>query len=173
MTEQEILSQLLDIQSDYLPSEPPFWPPAPGWWLVFFLVLLLLFLVFFFIYRSLKQQQAKTRFWREIEAEWQTLQAMPNDEKKFFHYSLFIRKLTKALHGASFARLQGQAWLDFLQHSAGKDFTLPSDFSWEEGLYHPTKLTDQSWFSVMDQWIAMQKRLNKSIVNRKQIKQRQ
>ncbi len=159
--EEEILSQLLDIQRDYLPSEPLFWPPAPGWWLVLFFGLLLCLLIFFFLYRNLKKRQAKTKFWQEIEQEWQTLKKMADDNKKFFYYSLFVRKLTKALYGASSASLQGQAWRDFLQHSAGKDFALPADFSWEEGLYRATSSTEQSWFFIVDQWIEQQKHLNK------------
>jgi hypothetical protein len=161
--EEEILSQLLDIHRDYLPSEPPFWPPAPGWWLVIFFSLLLCLLIVFFLYRRLKQQQAKTKFWQEVEQEWQTLKNMVNDEKKFFYYSLFIRKVTKTLYGTAAAALQGQDWLDFLKNTADKDFVLPADFSWEAGIYRPKSSREESWFFIADQWIAQQKCLNKPI----------
>jgi hypothetical protein len=110
-------SWLDQLSPEHAPPAPGWWPPAPGWWLLAFLSLALA-ITAFMVWRHPRRRlrratlrelnRIRTRSDADVTAAAQAIQNL-------------LRRYALALFGAEcVARLQGTAWLQFLdEHSGG------------------------------------------------------
>jgi len=117
---EDLLSQLRDIQ---LPSDPSWWPPAPGWWLVALSVVGLSYIIF-----------SKIAKWRRLTAPSRkfvsAIRKLPTHDPARSQQNLnAISRLTRQYAITRFGRnrvagLTGSKWLVFLdQSSKSKSFS--------------------------------------------------
>ncbi|HEY5803757.1 MAG TPA: DUF4381 family protein [Lysobacter sp.] len=100
---------LRDIHS--MPS-PPWWPPAPGWWLLFAAVLAVAAAVAWFALRRRRRRRAVTElFDRSIDAAGSPAEQVAT-------ISELLRRAARK-HDSHADRLQGDAWLAFLDGGPG------------------------------------------------------
>lgn len=108
-------AQELVLRDVHVPPAPPLWPLAPGWWLLAIAILLLLAAVVVFGQWRKRRRQA-----------WQTLfdeacaQAMP--AARIAAISGLLRRAARGVDKQA-DRLQGEAWLRFLDGGKGNDFS--------------------------------------------------
>lgn len=102
--------QLADI---HLPSAPSWWPPAPGWWLLAVVLLVLAF----WIRRRVRQHRRRRARLELLKAELDALgQQFPAEDQgaaQLAALSVTLRRIARELSPGA-ERLQGQAWLEFL-----------------------------------------------------------
>jgi hypothetical protein len=109
-------SWLDQLAPEHAPPPPGWWPPAPGWWV---LAALLVGLV---IAAVLVWRHPRRRLRRATLRELQRIRARDDDDVTATAQAIqnLLRRYALALFGAErVARLQGAAWLKFLDaHSA-------------------------------------------------------
>lgn len=107
-------SQLV-LRDVHLPPAPGLWPPAPGWWLLAAGVLLLL--VAALVWRGWRQR--RLRRWRA----WFDQQAAQGDAAaEVAALSALLRRAARRVDAGA-DRLQGEAWLRFLDGARGQAFS--------------------------------------------------
>ncbi|MBN7797985.1 DUF4381 domain-containing protein [Parahaliea mediterranea] len=116
MQAQDPLAQLHPLRQ---PPEPHWWPPAPGWWLLAALALVALAALALWLWRRHRAR----RYRRLAVAQLDALHAActASSDKPFIEP---CNRLLKAVAVRSFPRrevaaLNGEAWLDFLNDTAG------------------------------------------------------
>lgn len=95
---------LRDIHASVAPS---WWPPAPGWWLLAALVLLVLAA---FVAWGLVRRRRRRRLLALFDAE---VDGAADPAARVAAISALLRRAARR-HDPGADRLQGQAWLDFL-----------------------------------------------------------
>lgn len=91
---------------------PPWWPPAPGWWLLAALVLLVIASWAWFAARRRKRRRAIAAIFD------QTLAAADTPSAQVAAMSELLRRAGRRRDPAA-DRLEGDAWLEFLDGGAG------------------------------------------------------
>ncbi len=117
MPDQDPLAQLRDI---HLPNAISAWPPAPGWWILALLSIATLVGISLWLWRWINANR-----YRKL-----ALKALNSlDQQQPTHYLQQLNSLLKQTalaaspHSEDIAKLSGQQWLQFLDHSAStKDF---------------------------------------------------
>ncbi len=100
------------LRDIHQPPAPPFWPPAPGWWLLAGAVLLVLGIVM-----GLRWKRARRR--REIAAIFDNaLDEAATPTAEVAAISQLLRRAARRIDPEA-DRLQGDAWLAFLDRPAG------------------------------------------------------
>ncbi|HSM12026.1 MAG TPA: DUF4381 family protein [Lysobacter sp.] len=95
-------------------AAPPWWPPAPGWWLL--AAVLLLAIVGWSWYAARRR-----RYWRSVAAVFDdTLRAAPDAAAEVAAMSELLRRAARR-RDPSADRLQGEAWLQFLDAAPPTD----------------------------------------------------
>lgn len=99
--------QSLPLRDVHLPPSPSWWPLAPGWWLVITAVVLVLGTVGWWWWRRRQRQ----RLWlAAFDAE---LQRATTPAQRLAALSILLRRAARSVD-AQADRLQGEAWLQFL-----------------------------------------------------------
>lgn len=130
--------QELPLRGLHMPSEPGFWPLAPGWWVLMVLVILVLLVMVFLWYRK----RQKTRQWlaikKEIDALAERHQKEPNATALLTEASVLLRRYEKYHHQQNHAAsLSGQAWIDHLNASHADQPFEPWAELLTQGIYQP------------------------------------
>ena len=93
-------------------AAPPWWPPAPGWWLLAALVLLVIALWAWFAARRRKRRRAIAAIFDQM------LAAADTPGAQVAAMSELLRRAGRRRNPTA-DRLQGDAWLEFLDSGAG------------------------------------------------------
>lgn len=119
---------LRDVQ---LPPSPPWWPPAPGWWLVFAALVLVVVAISVWKWRA---RRARQRWLELFDAEVD--QAGSPVLQVAAIASLLRRAARRYQPGAE--RLQGPAWLAFLDENNSRAFSDGDGALLLDGGYRPS-----------------------------------
>jgi hypothetical protein len=119
--ETDPLAALRDI---HLPSEPSWWPPAPGWWLLSTLLIGIAYALIRFLVTRRKRSQPS----RELIDELRKMHFGNNADDKqraVIAISRLVRRYAVTRYGRSnTAGLTGTRWLDFLDRAShSNEFT--------------------------------------------------
>ncbi|NIK34933.1 hypothetical protein FHY15_004129 [Xanthomonas arboricola] len=105
--------QSLPLRDVHLPPSPPWWPLAPGWWLAIAAVVLVLGSAWWWWHRRRQQQR---RWLAAFDAE---LQRATTSAQRLAALSVLLRRAARSVD-AQADRLQGEAWLQFLDGRKSK-----------------------------------------------------
>ncbi|KAB7630571.1 MULTISPECIES: DUF4381 domain-containing protein [Stenotrophomonas] len=119
---------LRDVQ---LPPSPPWWPPAPGWWLVFGAIVLVVAGIWVWYWR---RRRARQRWLDLFDA--QVAQAGSPVREVAAIAELLRRAARQYQPGAE--RLQGNAWLAFLDEKNSRAFSEGDGALLLDGGYRPS-----------------------------------
>ncbi len=108
-------AQELVLRDVHVPPAPSLWPPAPGWWLLAFAALLLLVAAVAFA----QWRKRRRRAWLNLFDEACT-PASP--AARIAAISVLLRRAARRIDKQA-DRLQGEAWLHFLDGGKRKDFS--------------------------------------------------
>jgi len=108
--------QPLVLRDVHVPPAPGWWPPAPGWWLVLLLVLIVVAVPLVLI--GIKR--ARRRRWAELFDRDCSAAAEP--PAQVAAASELLRRAARKVDPKA-DRLQGQAWLQFLDGRQGHEFS--------------------------------------------------
>lgn len=110
-----MLAQELVLRDVHVPAAPSLWPPAPGWWLVAAVVLACIAIVWLLRWRHARKVTARQRLFddacRDLPASAQVA-AM----------SELLRRAARRIDKHA-DKLQGDAWLRFLDGKKGREFS--------------------------------------------------
>lgn len=106
----------LPLRDVHLPSSPSWWPPAPGWWLVCVIVIVLLMVLAGLIWRRRRRRAG----WRQVFDR--ELAAAHGDAARLATLSSLLRRAARRVDPVA-DRLQGEAWLRWLDGTGGRDFS--------------------------------------------------
>ena len=108
-------AQELVLRDVHVPAAPSLWPPAPGWWLAAAAVLVLVTVLWLLRWRHVRRIAARQRLFddacRGLAASAQVA-AM----------SELLRRAARQVDKRA-DKLQGDAWLHFLDGKQGRDFS--------------------------------------------------
>jgi len=110
-----MLAPELVLRDVHVPAAPGLWPPAPGWWLVAAAILLVASIAAFMHWRRRKKQQAWQRAFDQACAD-------PSHTAQIAGLSELLRRAARRVDPAA-DRLQGDAWLQFLDGEEGRGFS--------------------------------------------------
>ncbi|PKV14192.1 DUF4381 domain-containing protein [Xanthomonas prunicola] len=106
--------QSLPLRDVHLPPSPSWWPLAPGWWLVIAVIVLVLAGAWVWWWR---RRQRQRRWLAAFDAE---LQRATTPAQRLAAVSLLLRRAARRVDPQA-DRLQGDAWLQFLDGRKSKD----------------------------------------------------
>lgn len=92
---------------------PPWWPPAPGWWIVAAIVVLLLAIAAWFLLRRRRHRRAVEQIFDDA------MRAAASPSAQVAVMSELLRRSARRQDREA-DRLQGDAWLQFLDRGAGQ-----------------------------------------------------
>jgi hypothetical protein len=162
---EDPLSELADI---HVPDAVSFWPPAPGWWVLAAIVLGLLAYAAFLQFRRWQQGQRLKAALHELQRLQQQWQLTPDAERanklaQVLHTCNSVLKRVALVHypAAQVASLNGQAWLNFLDHSGNtQQFSSGAAQLLADGAYRRNANADantvNNLLQLCQQWIATQ-----------------
>ena len=136
-----MLAQELVLRDVHVPPAPSLWPPAPGWWLLAIAVLLLLLAAWAIARWRKRRRQA----WQELFDE-ACAQAVP--AARIAAISGLLRRAARRIDKQA-DRLQGEAWLRFLDGKQGHDFSAGQGRLLLEGGYQ-REVDEEAWKAVRD-----------------------
>ncbi len=108
-------AQELVLRDVHVPAAPSMWPPAPGWWLVAAAVLTAITILWLLKLRRQRKSKARQRLFDEACRD------LPASSQIAAMSELLRRAARQVDKHAD--RLQGEAWLQFLDGKHGKDFS--------------------------------------------------
>jgi hypothetical protein len=115
-------SQGLPLRDIHQPSAPPWWPPAPGWWLVFAIVLAAIAFAGWWWLRRRQRNREVARLFDD------RVQAATTAVERVAAVSELLRRASRRRDPAA-DRLQGEAWLQFLDSDMSGASPLEGPFS--------------------------------------------
>jgi hypothetical protein len=161
-------SWLDQLSPEHAPPAPGWWPPAPGWWLLAFLGLALV-LTAFFVWR-----QPRRRLRRATLSELNRIRARSDADVTAAAQAIqnLLRRYALALFGAErVARLQGAAWLRFLDEHSGGAFAGARGESLLESSYgaaaQGAAADPAAWFAAAEQFVRRAARKPRRAARRK------
>lgn len=110
-----MLAPELVLRDVHVPPAPGLWPPAPGWWLVAGVIVLCAALAGFLGWRRRKRLQAWQRAFDRACAD-------PSPAAQIAGLSELLRRAARGVDPRA-DRLQGDAWLRFLDGEKGREFS--------------------------------------------------
>jgi len=105
----------LVLRDVHVPPAPSWWPPAPGWWLLLAAVALL---ALGFLAWRLRRRRRRRAWERWFDATGRA----PTPAERVAAMSELLRRAARR-RDASADRLEGEAWLRFLDGGKGHAFT--------------------------------------------------
>ena len=105
----------LVLRDVHVPAAPGLWPPAPGWWLVAAAILLVASMATFIHWRRRKKRQAWQRVFDQACAD-------PSPAAQIAGLSELLRRAARGVDPNA-DRMQGDAWLRFLDGDKGREFS--------------------------------------------------
>ncbi|MBF0188189.1 MAG: DUF4381 domain-containing protein [Magnetococcales bacterium] len=112
-----------ELRGVHEPPPPPFWPPAPGWWILLLAILVAGVLTV----RTVQKQRRKRRLLVAARSALTPLANAPHPEtpQALRHHLNELNALLRRVAMARFGReqvagLQGEAWVQFLDRTAGQ-----------------------------------------------------
>ena len=115
-------SQGLPLRDIHQPPVPPWWPPAPSWWMVFAIVLVAIaFAGWWWLRRRRRNREAARLFDDRVHAATTAVTRVAAMSE------LLRRAARRRDPGAD--RLQGEAWLQFLDSDTSRASPLEGPFS--------------------------------------------
>lgn len=105
----------LVLRDVHVPASPSWWPPAPGWWLAFAVVLLLIAGVAAWRIVVRRRRQGWQRWFDAAEGA-------PSPAEQVALMSERLRRAARRLDRSA-DRLEGEAWLRFLDGKRGHAFS--------------------------------------------------
>lgn len=108
-------AQELVLRDVHVPAAPSLWPPAPGWWLVAAAVLAVIAVLWLLRVRQQRKLKARERL---FDAACSNLPA----SAQIAAMSELLRRAARQVDKHA-DRLQGEAWLQFLDGKQGNDFS--------------------------------------------------
>lgn len=113
MTEQELLSRLRDIHA---PTEPQWWPPAPGWWILLLALAVLAALVIRYATPRLQSWQRRRHLLRELDGIELRYRTDDSAAQVAAEVSQLLRAAAlERFPAARVAGLHGEEWIRFLE----------------------------------------------------------
>ncbi|AZR35984.1 DUF4381 domain-containing protein [Xanthomonas axonopodis pv. cajani] len=106
--------QSLPLRDVHLPPSPSWWPLAPGWWLVIAVVVLVVGSAWVWWWR---RRQRQRRWLAAFDAE---LARATTPAQRLAAVSVLLRRAARRVDPQA-DRLQGEAWLQFLDGRKRKD----------------------------------------------------
>lgn len=106
----------LVLRDVHVPPAPSWWPPAPGWWLVLLAVLVLIAIPLVWLLRK----RVRSRRLRVLFDQACTPALAP--PAQVAAASELLRRAARRVDPAA-DRLQGDAWMRFLDGKQGQDFS--------------------------------------------------
>lgn len=139
----EKLANSLLLKDIKLPSEPGFWPLAPGWWVLFALILLvMIFLVGFFL-RRYRQRRQLSHLYAELQEINKDYSDHGSQHQLAIDLSNFLRRFVRyRLKQPQAAAYQGDKWLQFLDGRLSKPAFDQFSTVLTEGPYNPNVAFD-------------------------------
>jgi hypothetical protein len=107
--------QELVLRDVHVPAAPSLWPPAPGWWLVAVVVLVLVAVIWLLRWRHARKIEARQRLFEDA------CRNLPASAQVAAMSELLRRAARQVDKQAD--KLQGDAWLKFLDGKKGRDFS--------------------------------------------------
>ena len=104
----------LVLRDIHQPPAPGWWPLAPGWWGVLALVVLALLLVAAWMWRRRRRQRAVAALFDS------TVASLDSPAAQVAAMSELLRRAARRRDPMA-DRLQGEAWLEFLDAGTGRD----------------------------------------------------
>lgn len=127
---------VLPLRDIKLPSEPGFWPLAPGWWVVIAVLTVLL------IWLCIKwfQHLRKKRRWQDIDQQLSTIEfnfkKHQNKRKLLADLSEFLRRFVKfQLQDDHAVTLTGEPWVNYLNQLQEDKLFAPYSTVLSEGVF--------------------------------------
>ena len=108
-------AQELVLRDVHVPAAPSMWPPAPGWWLLAAAVLTVIAILWLLKVRQQRKLQARLRLFDEACRD------LPASAQ-IAAISELLRRAARQIDKHA-DRLQGEAWLQFLDGKKGTDFS--------------------------------------------------
>jgi LPXTG-motif cell wall-anchored protein len=112
----------LPLRDIHQPSPPPWWPPAPGWWVLLAIGLAVAALAGWWWLRRRRRNRDVARLFDE------QVRAAPTAVARIAAMSELLRRAARRRDPAA-DRLQGDAWLRFLDGDAPRAATAEGEFS--------------------------------------------
>lgn len=164
MESEDPLSQLADI---HLPDAVSIWPLAPGWWLVIVLILAgLCWLGFQSIQKFIlnrRLQTAQSELEKSIQTYRETIKNKNDDQNKagldyLYAVNTVLNRValyTDPKHSREIAKLTGNHWLEYLDHSCGgTEFKDGHGKVLAEGQYRPIFSGEvEALYTLSQNWI--------------------
>ena len=108
-------AQELVLRDVHVPAAPSLWPPAPGWWLVAAAVLAVIAVIGLLNWRRQRTLKARQRLFDDACSNLPAA-------AQIAAMSELLRRAARQLDKQA-DRLQGDAWLRFLDGKKGSDFS--------------------------------------------------
>lgn len=119
----------LPLRDVHLPPSPAWWPPAPGWWLV--AAALVSLLAAWLAWRGIRK--ARLRRWQAV---FDRACGDAQGNARVAAISAVLRRASRRVE-AHADRLQGDAWLQFLDGKRGHAFSQGAGRWLLDGAYRP------------------------------------
>ena len=148
----DLLNALRDIRE---PAPPGFWPPAPGWWLLAALLLAAAITLGWLTWRRSQRQRPIRRALEELES-WRTRAARRSHTEAASELAELLKRAALTRYPRhEVARLSGNAWLAFLDHSGDTNgFTKGAGRALGDLRYAPTlELEPEALAALARAWL--------------------
>jgi hypothetical protein len=122
------------------PSDPPWWPPAPGCWVVFVVVCVALVLGYVLLRRMRRARIWRARVLAEIR---QLADRYPNDDAAYAAALHQLLRRAALRYAADAHHLQGEPWRGVLAQVPVDAATLDTLMTLEASMYQPGATFDR------------------------------
>ncbi|WP_458070216.1 DUF4381 domain-containing protein [Rhodanobacter sp. BL-MT-08] len=143
------------LRDIHLPSDPSWWPPAPGWWILAALVIATLLIGVSILRRYRKKVRQRGRVLAELDALEQQYARDGNPAILASGMHQLLRRVARR-HDARASNLRGQAWRETLSRVPVDVTALDQLVALEQVMYRAPSSFDQAAASAaVRQWLRL------------------